>query len=422
MATIQRRRLGTSGPEVSALGLGCMGMSGIYGPADRAESIATIHAALDAGIDLLDTGDFYGMGHNEMLIGEALRGRPRRGLPCCSVKFGARAGPDGAWLGYDAQPGGGARPRSPTRCTGSASTTSTSTARRASTPNVPIEETIGAIADLVKAGYVRHIGLSEVGAGDHPPRRGGALRSSTCRSSTRWSRAGSRPRSCPPAASSASPSRPTACSSRGLISGHCGRPRAGRRRLPRPRAALRGGEPRAQPARWSTRCADRRRPRASRVAQVAIAWVLSRGEDIVPLVGARTRERLAEALARSTSRSTPTTSPRIERAVPPGAAAGDRYPRRRWRSSTANAADGRGGAAGGYPRRPWRSRCATWRRACGCGASPTRTGRRARTGSPRSPRSRCGRAASASSWTRSRRPRAPRTSGSASRRSRPTRS
>jgi aryl-alcohol dehydrogenase-like predicted oxidoreductase len=97
------RTLGAGGPTVSALGLGCMGMSGMYGPADREESIATIHAALDAGITLLDTGDFYGMGHNELLIAEALRGRPREDY-LLSVKFGAQRGPDGSWVGYDASP------------------------------------------------------------------------------------------------------------------------------------------------------------------------------------------------------------------------------------------------------------------------------------------------------------------------------
>src|SRR3569623_778253 len=154
--------LGRGGPQVSRLGLGCMGMSGMYGPADRAESIATIHAALDAGVTLLDTGDFYGMGHNEMLIGEALKGR-NRDHALISVKFGALRDPAQGWFGYDSRP---AAVRNflayslqrlgvdhidiyrPARLD----------------PDVPIEETIGGMADLVKAGYIRHIGLSEVGA------------------------------------------------------------------------------------------------------------------------------------------------------------------------------------------------------------------------------------------------------------------
>jgi len=96
-------KLGTGGPNVSAIGLGCMGMSDFYGPSDRTESIATIHAALDAGITLLDTGDFYGMGHNEMLIREALSGRNRRNV-LISVKFGALRDPAGGWAGYDSRP------------------------------------------------------------------------------------------------------------------------------------------------------------------------------------------------------------------------------------------------------------------------------------------------------------------------------
>src|SRR4030088_3329889 len=100
---MQHHKLGITGPDVSVLGLGCMGMSGMYGQADEAESIATIHAALDAGINLLDTGDFYGMGHNEMLVGRALQGRARDQV-VLSVKFGAQRGPDGSWLGYDARP------------------------------------------------------------------------------------------------------------------------------------------------------------------------------------------------------------------------------------------------------------------------------------------------------------------------------
>ena len=155
------RSLGQAGPAVGALGLGCMGMSDFYGPADRAESIATIHAALDAGITLLDTGDYYGMGDNELLIAEALKGRDRD-KAVISVKFGALRGPDGMWIGYDARPA-------------MVRTALAYTLRRLGTdhvdiyrpgrldPNVPIEETVGAIADMVKAGFVRAIGLSEVG-------------------------------------------------------------------------------------------------------------------------------------------------------------------------------------------------------------------------------------------------------------------
>src|SRR3954469_19974698 len=162
LGRMDRRRLGEHGPEVSALGLGCMGMSGMYGPADRTEAIATIQAALDAGIDLLDTGDFYGMGHNELLIGEALRDRPRDDY-LLSVKFGAQRGPDAAWLGYDARPAA-----VKTACAYSLNRLGVDhidVYRPARLDRqVPIEETVGAIAELVEAGYVRNAGLSEVGA------------------------------------------------------------------------------------------------------------------------------------------------------------------------------------------------------------------------------------------------------------------
>ena len=163
---MQTRRLGTTGPAVSAIGLGAMGMSDFYGPADEAESIATIHAALDAGITLIDTGDFYGMGHNEMLIANALQDGAlkggRRDKAVLSVKFGAQRGPNGAFIGYATDPA-------------ATKTALAYTLKRLRvdhidiyrparlSPTVPIEETVGAIADLVKEGYVRHIGLSEVG-------------------------------------------------------------------------------------------------------------------------------------------------------------------------------------------------------------------------------------------------------------------
>ena len=180
---MQVRQLGTAGPKVSALGLGCMGMSGMYGPADRAESIATIHAALDAGITLLDTGDFYGMGHNEMLIGEALEGPPREHAVSSASSSARCAIPDGGWLGYDARPA-------------AVKNLLAYSLRRLGVdyidiyrparldPDVPIEDTVGAIADMVQAGYVRHIGLSEVGT-ETIRRAAACIPSATCRSNIR---------------------------------------------------------------------------------------------------------------------------------------------------------------------------------------------------------------------------------------------
>jgi len=159
-ATRPVRKLGATGPEVFPIALGCMGMSGMYGAADETESVATIYAAIDAGVNLLDTGDFYGMGHNEMLIGRALR--IERDEMMLSVKFGAQRAPNGVWLGYDARPA-------------AVKTALAYSLKRLGVdyidiyrparldPHVPIEDTIGAIAEMVQAGYVRHIGLSEVG-------------------------------------------------------------------------------------------------------------------------------------------------------------------------------------------------------------------------------------------------------------------
>lgn len=160
------RTLGTTGPLTSVLGLGCMGMSAMYGAADRAESIATIHAALDAGVTLLDTGDFYGMGHNELLIGEALRTAPaaRREQALTSVKFGALRTVDGGFTGYDGRPN--AVKNFAAYSLQRLGTDHIDIYRIARVdPDVPIEETVGAIAELVEAGHVRHVGLSEVGAG-----------------------------------------------------------------------------------------------------------------------------------------------------------------------------------------------------------------------------------------------------------------
>src|SRR5512146_2240507 len=160
---MNHRSLGATGPEVSAIGLGCMGMSDFYGPADRGESIATIHAALDAGITLLDTGDFYGMGHNELLLRDALRrGIPRDGV-FIQVKFGGQRDPSGAFIGQDTSPAAVKNSLAYTLTRLGTDYIDLYQPARLD-PHVPIEDTVGAIADMVKAGYVRHIGLSEMGA------------------------------------------------------------------------------------------------------------------------------------------------------------------------------------------------------------------------------------------------------------------
>jgi aryl-alcohol dehydrogenase-like predicted oxidoreductase len=323
MATIDARKLGSDGPEVSALGLGCMGMSGMYGPAERGESIATIHAALDAGITLLDTGDFYGMGHNEMLIGEAIRGRPREDF-LLSVKFGAQRGPDGAWLGYDASP-----PAAKTALAYSLNRLGVEhidvyrPARLDS--EVPIEETIGAIGELVQAGYVRHIGLSEVGA--ETIRRAAATHPiSDLQIEYSLISRGIEDEILPACRELGIAITAYGVLSRGLISGHF----SAERELP-------ANDFRAHAPRFARENRDRNlaivealREVADAsgvtVAQVAIAWVLGRGDEIVALVGARTRERLAEALGALEAELDPDDLAALERAVPPGAAAGERYP------------------------------------------------------------------------------------------------
>ncbi len=320
---VKRRRLGASGPEVSEIGLGCMGMSGMYGPSDRAESIATIHAALDAGIDLLDTGDFYGMGHNELLIAEALRRRPR-GDYLLSVKFGAQRGPDGGWLGYDARPAAvkTALAHSLTRL-GVEHLDVYRPARL--DPNVPIEETVGAIGEMVDAGYVRHIGLSEVG--EQTIRRAAAVRP-ICDVQLEYSliSRGIEGSILPACRELGIGVTAYGVLSRGLISGHFSADRDLAASDFRSRAPRFSGENR----RRNLTLVDALREIATRtgvtVAQLAIAWAVARGPEIIALVGARTRERLAEALGALEIELSEEDLAAIEEAVPAGAAAGERYP------------------------------------------------------------------------------------------------
>ncbi|WP_030254518.1 MULTISPECIES: aldo/keto reductase [Streptomyces] len=317
-----QRRLGAAGPVTSALGLGCMGMSDMYGPADEAESIATIHAALDAGITLLDTGDFYGMGHNELLIHEALRGRDRENVQI-SVKFGAQRGPDGQWLGYDASPA-------------ATKTALTYTLRRLRTdhvdiyrparldPKVPIEETVGAIADLVKGGYVRHIGLSEVGA--DTLRRAAAVHPiSDLQIEYSLLTRSIEASVLPTARELGIGITAYGVLSRGLLSGHWNQERTLTGTDFRSRSPRFQGENLAHNLALVEALRTIAAAKDASVAQVAIAWVASRGQDVVPLVGARRRERLTEALGALDVTLTAADLAAIEAAVPAGAAAGDRY-------------------------------------------------------------------------------------------------
>ncbi|MBD9731583.1 aldo/keto reductase [Streptomyces sp. H28] len=326
MTTTHTRTLGTTGPRVFALGLGCMGMSALYGDADRTEGIATVHAALEAGVTLLDTGDFYAMGHNEMLIGEALRTAPaaRREQALLSVKFGALRDPDGNWGGVDGRPAAVKNFAAYSLQRLGVDHIDVYRIARAD-PDVPIEETVGAIAELVEQGHVRHIGLSEVDA--DTVRRAAATAPITDLQIeySLLSRA-VEDQILPTTRELGIAVTAYGVLSRGLISGHftAGRTLAAH--------DFRAHSPRFQGdnLRHNLTLVDALREVAAAkgvsVAQIAIAWVLSRGEDIVPLVGARTRERLTESLGALDVVLDPGDLAAIERAVPQGSAAGDRYP------------------------------------------------------------------------------------------------
>jgi len=319
---MDKRKLGKTGPTVSAIGLGCMGMSDVYGPADRGESIATIHAALDAGIALLDTGDFYGMGHNEMLVREALSGRSRDKVQI-SLKFGALRDPERKFLGYDSRPAAAWNFVSYSLQRLRVEAIDIYRPARLD-PDVPIEETVGALGEMVKKGYIKHIGLSEVGS--DTIRRAHAVHPisdlqieyslisrgiesdilKTCRELDIGITA-------------------YGVLARGLISGHWSKDRSAAQ-------DFRRMSPRFQGENLDTNLAlvDELRKIAGEIgaspAQVAIAWVAAQGNDIVPLIGARRRDRLAEALGALDVKLTDAHLAALAKAFPPGAAAGGRYP------------------------------------------------------------------------------------------------
>jgi aryl-alcohol dehydrogenase-like predicted oxidoreductase len=299
-----------------------MGMSALYGPADEAESLATIRAAVDAGVTLLDTGDYYGMGHNELLIRDALRGRDREDV-VISVKFGVLRSPDGAILGLDGRPAAVKNSLAYTLTRLGSDYVDIYRLGRLD-PEVPIEETVGAIGELVEAGYVRHVGLSEAGA-DTLRRAHSAHPIGDLQIEYSLVSRGIEDEILPVCRELGIGVTAYGVLSRGLISGHWS--------AEQPLAAgdFRGGMPRFSGDNLERNLALVEALRAvaeaksASVAQLAIAWVLSRGEDIVPLVGARRRDRLNEALGALDIELTPGEVAAIERAVPRDAVAGERY-------------------------------------------------------------------------------------------------
>ena len=316
------RTLGSTGPLVAPIGLGLMGMSDLYGPADDAESIATIHRALDAGVTLLDTGDFYGMGHNELLLRDALRGRRREDV-VISVKFGVLRDAAGGWSGVDTRPV-------------AIKNFLAYTLRRLGTdhvdiyrparidPTVPIEETVGALAQLVQQGYVRNIGLSEVGEGTL--RRAHAVHPiSDLQIEYSLISRGLETTILPTARELGIGITAYGVLSRGLLSGHWSAQRTEtntdfRFHLPRFTGANLERNLALVEALRSVASGSR-----ATVAQVAIAWVLARGQDVVPLVGARRRDRLDELLGAAEIELSAADLAAIEAAAPAAAVAGSRY-------------------------------------------------------------------------------------------------
>ena len=316
-SAIQPRKLGHSGPEIFPIALGCMGMSGMYGPADEPESLATIHAAIDAGVNLIDTGDFYGMGHNEMLLGQALRFFRERVL--ISVKFGAQRGPDGSWLGYDARPA-------------AVKTALAYSLKRLGVdhvdiyrparldPNVPIEETVGAIGDMIKAGYVRYVGLSEVGP--ETIRRAAAVHP-VVDLQIEYSLISRSPEAkiFPVLEELGISVTAYGILSRGLLSGSkISGPGDIRNRFPRF-----AGENLEINQQIVIKLKEVAAGRGITQSQLALAWALAKGSKLIPVIGSRTRAQLAESLGALEVSLTQDEIAAIEAAVPADSVAGTRY-------------------------------------------------------------------------------------------------
>lgn len=314
--TFATRTLGHNGPTVSALGLGCMGMSEFYGHSDRRTSLATIAAALEAGITLFDTGDFYGMGHNEMLLAEGLRGKREKAF--IQLKSGAQRGPDGAFIGINARPAALKTARAYSlRRLGTDYVDLYQTGRD---PAVPIEETIGAIGELVQQGYVRHIGITNVNANTlrraHNTYPLAALQFEYSLMSRDIE-----PEILPLCRELGIGVTAYGVLGRGLLTGSNGSGAGDMRSAYYPRFQ---GENLARNARLADALAAVAAKEGISAAQAAIGWVASQGQDIIPLVGSRTVKRLAEALASPLTLSAESLAV-IEAAVPNGAIQGDRF-------------------------------------------------------------------------------------------------
>jgi aryl-alcohol dehydrogenase-like predicted oxidoreductase len=315
---MQQIRLGSSGPEVSRVGLGCMGMSDFYGPADDAESLATIAAALEAGVTLLDTGDFYGMGHNELLLREALWGKRDRVV--LSVKFGAMRSVEGAFLGYALRPA-------------QIQTWLAYSLKRLGTdhidiyrparldPEVPIEDVAGAVKDLIDKGYVRHLGLSEVSA-DTVLRAHAVTPVSDLQIEYSLMSRGIEADTLPKLRAAGIGITAYGVLSRGLISSTALNGQLAGHRGIFPRLA---GENLSRNLKLVEALAKIAEQRGASPAQLAIAWVLHRGEDIVPLIGARKRAQLQESIGALNVRLSDAERTAIEAAMPADAVQGTRY-------------------------------------------------------------------------------------------------